>query len=179
MSKSTPSKPWYKEPWPWLLMAGPTIVVIAATSMFFVAKNANSDMVVDDYYKEGKYINMQIERDAEAKKRNIQAQVLISPSADAAKVFVSGEFDPKKPVNILFMHPARQSLDQTILLQPGTLSGDKTEYTAVFKPLPPAKHWYIRIEDAAGKWRVEDKWVVANGNAVELTSGAKPTGGGS
>lgn len=168
--KTTPkqTKPWYKEPWPWILMAGPAIVVVAAIGTFFIAKTNNSDMVVDDYYKEGKYINLQIERDQEAQKRHIRAQVLVSPDHNAAKVFISGDFDANQPVNILFMHPARQSEDQTVRLQPGALSGGKREYSAVLKPLPPAKHWYVRVEDAAGQWRVEDKWQVAGGNALTL-----------
>lgn len=170
MNRSQQSKPWYKEPWPWILMAGPAIVVVAAIVTFFIAKTNNSDMVVDDYYKEGKYINLQIERDQEALKRHIQAQVLISPDNDAAKVFISGDLDPKQPVNILFMHPARQNEDQTVRLQPGSVSGDKYEYNAVFKPLPSAKHWYVRVEDAGGKWRVEDKWLVQEGNALTLNA---------
>ena len=27
--KSSDKQPWYKEPWPWILMAGPGIVVVA------------------------------------------------------------------------------------------------------------------------------------------------------
>lgn len=171
MSEPKKSKVWYKEPWPWILMAGPAIVVVAATATFFIAKTNNSDLVIDDYYKDGKYINLQIERDQGAQKRNIQAQVLISPSNDAAKVFISGDFNPKEKINILFMHPARQADDQTVTLQAGSggLSGDKYEYHAVFKPLPPAKHWYVRVEDADGKWRVEDKWLVNKGNALTLS----------
>ncbi|MDO4641071.1 MAG: FixH family protein [Neisseria sp.] len=168
MSKSKPVKAWYKEPWPWILMAGPAIVVVAAVSTFFIAKTHNSDLVIDDYYKDGKHINLQLERDQEAKKRNIEAQVLISPTNDVAKVFISGNFDPKQKMSLLFMHPARQDLDQKITLQPGALSGDKKEYNAIFKPLPATEHWYVRVEDDAGKWRVEDKWLVKSGNAVIL-----------
>ncbi len=27
--KSSDKQPWYREPWPWILMAGPVIVIIA------------------------------------------------------------------------------------------------------------------------------------------------------
>jgi len=47
-------KPWYKHIWPWVLMAGPIFVVIASVSMFFVAKEHTTDLVSDDYYKDGK-----------------------------------------------------------------------------------------------------------------------------
>ena len=162
---------WYKEPWPWLLMAGPAIVVVAAVYTFYLAKSNSADLVSDDYYKDGKHIDLQLHRDEEAVRLGISAQVLISPDKNAAKVFVSGNFDRTRPLNLVLMHPAKKSDDQTVKLQAaqnGTLSGDKTEYSAVFKPLPATHHWYVRVEDSAGKWRVEEKWIENQGYAVNL-----------
>lgn len=152
-------------------MAGPVIVVFAAFYTFYLAQSNSADLVSDDYYKDGKHINLQLHRDEEALRRNISAQVLVNPGKNAAKVLVSGRFDPQKPLNLVLMHPARKAEDQTVKLLPaqdGVRSGDKTEYSAVFKPLPPAHHWYVRVEDAAGTWRVEEKWLASQGNAVSL-----------
>lgn len=71
----------------------------------------------DDYYKDGKHIEIQLHRDEEAVKRQIQVQVLISPDMNAAKVFVSGQFDTKQPLNLLLMHPTRKADDQTVKLR--------------------------------------------------------------
>ena len=32
-----PVTPWYREPWPWILMAGPAIVVVAGFATLFIA----------------------------------------------------------------------------------------------------------------------------------------------
>ncbi|EGV35993.1 TPA: FixH family protein [Neisseria weaveri] len=165
------SKVWYKEPWPWLLMAGPIIVVFAGFYTYYLAQKNAADLVSDDYYKDGKHIDILLHRDEEALKRNIHAQILISPNNSAAKVFVSGDFDKKEPLNLVLLHPSKKSEDQTVVLkaeQNYVASGDKIEYSAVFKPLPHANHWYVRVEDTGGKWRVEDKWIVSQGNAVNL-----------
>lgn len=170
MSEQNKVKPWYKQAWPWILMAGPIFVVIASVSMFFVAKDNMTDLVTDDYYKDGKHIEIQLHRDEEAVKRKIRARLLVSPDYSAAKVFVSGDFDAKQPLNLLLMHPVKKTQDQTVLLQPvSDGQGKQTEYNAVFKPLPPTNHWYIRIEDVAGVWRVESKWIVSQGNSIDLT----------
>ena len=87
MSEQKQVKPWYKHIWPWVLMVGSIFVVIASVSMFFVAKEHAIDLVTNDYYKDGKHIDIQLHRDEEAVKRHIQVQVLISPDKDAAKVF--------------------------------------------------------------------------------------------
>ncbi len=109
-------------------MAGPIFVVIASVAMFFVAKEHATDLVTDDYYKDGKHIDIQLHRDEEAVKRHMQVQVLISPDKDAAKVFVSGEFDPKQPLNLLLMHPTKKSEDQTVKLNPVSAEIQKRPY---------------------------------------------------
>lgn len=152
-------------------MAGPIFVVIASVAMFFVAKEHTTDLVSDDYYKDGKHIDIQLHRDEEAVRRHMQVQVLISPDMNAAKVFVSGQFDTKQSLNLLLMHPTKKAEDQTVKLHPvgaGAQNG-RMEYEAAFRSLPPTNHWYLRVEDASGVWRVENKWIVSQGNAVNLT----------
>ena len=146
--------PWYKHRWPWILMSGPAAVVVAGFYTFYLAKTHADEMVTDDYYKEGKYINMQIERDEAA-----------------AKIFISGDFDKNTPIQLLLLHPAKKAYDQTVPLKASNApqSGDKTEYTATFNALPPAVHWYLRLEDTQGKWRVESKWQPKTGNAAMFT----------
>ncbi|WP_274584559.1 FixH family protein [Neisseria leonii] len=163
------SKVWYKEPWPWILMAGPMIVVIAGLSTFYIAKTNMADLVSDDYYKEGKYIDLNLKRDREALKRNMAAQVLVSPEGNSAKVFVSGDFDRSTPLKLVFLHPAKKEQDQTVELSADqAVSGDKALYSAAFRTLPKTQHWYVRVEDAAGVWRLDDKWIVSQGHAVNL-----------
>ena len=166
------TQPWYKEPWPWILMAGPAIVVVAGFTTFYLAQKNAADLVSDDYYKDGKHIDIELKRDEAAIERKISSQVLISPSLDSAKIFVSGRFDHQAPLRLVLLHPAKKAYDQEVALTPaqgGILSGDKVEYNAVFKPLPQAQHWYVRLEDVGGQWRVEDKWIVSQGNAIDLT----------
>ncbi|XXQ68888.1 FixH family protein [Neisseriaceae bacterium B1] len=165
-----PIAPWYKHRWPWILMLGPIIVVFAAFYTYYIAAQTADDMVSDDYYKEGKHINLQLERDVEAVKRHINAQVLFNDDGTAAKVFIGGDFDKAKPVQLSLIHPAKKANDQTVMLKAANtpLSGDKVEYSAVFKTLPPAVHWYVRVEDTEGKWRVEEKWLPKQGASVDL-----------
>ncbi|ETF01797.1 hypothetical protein W822_13495 [Advenella kashmirensis W13003] len=43
------SGPWYKEPWPWLLMAGPFVAIIGCVITIFLAfqNNPDRDMRLD------------------------------------------------------------------------------------------------------------------------------------
>ena len=163
-------KPWYKEPWPWLLMSGPAIVVVAAFVTLWLAASNSSDLVSDDYYKDGKHIDLDIKRDTAAIERGINAQVLISPDGSAVRVYLSGRFENSVPVKLTLMHPAKKEFDQSIVLQKSAAppSGDTTEFTGRFAPLPPTQHGYVRLEDTARIWRVENKWITGQGGSVSL-----------
>ena len=40
-------KPWYREPWPWILMAGPAVVVVAGIATAVIAIRTADPMVAD------------------------------------------------------------------------------------------------------------------------------------
>lgn len=163
--------PWYRQKIFWMLMSGPIIVVIAGIATFVIAARNDSDLVSDDYYKDGKHINLQLARDEEAARRRIRAQVLFNPEGTAARVFVGGDYDRKVPLRLLLLHPVQKAGDQTAKLKAADTpqSGDQTEYTASFaQALPKLAHWYVRLEDSGGQWRVEAEWQPAAGAAVNL-----------
>lgn len=176
MAKET--DPFYKQPVFWILMSGPIIVIIAAFFTFGLAHSNAADLVTDDYYKDGKHINLHIERDVVAMKQNMQAQVVINPEGTSAQVLVSGDYDRRTPLTLLLSHPAKKEFDQTIALQwvnNGNAAGDKndkTEYVAQLSPLPKAVHWYVRLEDHDKKWKIETKWLPSQGNNMDLQPNA-------
>jgi hypothetical protein len=51
------AKPWYREPWPWLLMAGPAAVIVAGGITTWIAFATFDGLVVEDYYRRGLNIN--------------------------------------------------------------------------------------------------------------------------
>ena len=55
--------PWWKQRWPWLLMAGPAIVIVAGIYTGYLAFTRQDALVVGDYYKRGKAINQDLRRD--------------------------------------------------------------------------------------------------------------------
>ena len=43
----TPIQPWYREPWPWILMAGPAVVVGAGIATTVIAVRTADPMVAN------------------------------------------------------------------------------------------------------------------------------------
>ena len=51
MNSATPSedsRPWYKEPWPWLLMAGPALAIIGCAITIYLAMTRFVDEPIYD-----------------------------------------------------------------------------------------------------------------------------------
>tara|TARA_R110000851_G_scaffold333485_1_gene513772 strand:+ start:39790 stop:40059 length:270 start_codon:yes stop_codon:yes gene_type:complete len=47
-SNKTGTRPWWKEPWPWILMAGPFITLIGCVVTIVLAVHYYSDQAIDD-----------------------------------------------------------------------------------------------------------------------------------
>lgn len=43
-----PPRPWWREPWPWILMAGPAMAVIGCIITIVLAVQNFSDQAIDD-----------------------------------------------------------------------------------------------------------------------------------
>jgi FixH len=83
-SRDAAPKPWYREPWPWLLMAGPAIVVVAGFLTLGFALQSADGLVADDYYKQGKAINQTLARDVQA--RTLGYAALLAATGDGRVV---------------------------------------------------------------------------------------------
>jgi uncharacterized protein len=54
------SPKWYRQRWPWLLIAGPAIVVVASLTSAWLAVTTDDGLVASDYYKQGLLINRKL-----------------------------------------------------------------------------------------------------------------------
>lgn len=159
-------KPWYREPWPWFLMALPLAAVIGGMITLWYAVTSNDGLVVDDYYKKGLAINQTLRRDAAADALHLRAALSRDPLG-ALTVRLEGKlqsYPPQLQLRILF--PARAGKDQTVSLQ-ATGPG---QYAGHCQPLSRGK-WYLILEDKAQTWRLLGEWAVPQTHTVSLTAG--------
>ena len=139
------SRPWYREPWPWLLMAGPAAVIVAGAATIWIAMASADGLVAEDYYREGLAINKVLAREEAARRLGITAEVFLE------KNLLSVNLKGQQP-EALFAHLAhatRAGYDLRLRLVP---SGEGV-YRAELPPLP-AGHWRIVIEDPRSTWRI-------------------------
>lgn len=92
---SEQSLPWYRYGWPWFLISIPLVSIMLGCMMLYLAMQTNNSLVVDDYYKQGKGINLRIERDREASLLGLSA--VFTPSAEGLIIQVNQQIPESLP----------------------------------------------------------------------------------
>ncbi len=141
-----PTIPWYRDRWPWFLIAGPAIVVVAAMFTLWLAMVSDDGLVADDYYKRGLLINRTLERQGRGEALQMGADVTIGvDGAVRAELRGADNVTASPPtVRLKLVHPTRAGQDAAVELErsrDGSYSG--------------------RVAVAAGRWRVgveTDAW---------------------
>jgi uncharacterized protein len=145
-----PAKPWYKEPWPWLLMAGPFVVVIAAFYSAWLATSTSDGLVTDDYYKKGLAVSETLAQNQLATQLGLSAGVLLTEDSVRVRLMSTKGGADAVPARLrmTMSHPTRAGVDQYELLE-----RRGSEYVGKLN-LPASGHWLILLEDEAKSWRL-------------------------
>lgn len=155
-----PVTPWYREPWPWILMTGPAIAVVAGFATMVIAFTNADPLVVDQYYKEGLAINRVLQRDRVALLRGYRATIVLNEERTLVRVRVVGEMLPAE-LHLHFIHPTKSGLDRELSarqIQPGLYQGPVQ--------LTDAVRWNVEVEDAQRQWRLTGVWNPADDRFV-------------
>jgi uncharacterized protein len=146
--------PWYTQRWPWLLMLGPAVVVVAGGYTAWLAVSRQDALVVGDYYKQGKAINQDLRRDRVAS----AMKLALHSRYDAANGKLEGQLDGAgvpvtAPFRLLLAHPTLPERDRSVLVVPG-----QDGRFSVSLPGLGAERWQVVAEGARRDWRLERSW---------------------
>jgi uncharacterized protein len=159
--------PWYRERWPWFLMAGPAIVVVAAFVTLWLAIKSDDGVVADDYYKRGLVINRVLAREERAEAEQIVADVAIAGDGGVQAVVAgSGTKAAPETVRLRVTHATRAGMDRVAVLQRGA----DGSYRGRVEPVP-AGRWLIVLE--TDEWRLPTVEVAGRPETVHLDAGHK------
>lgn len=170
MNIANASKPWYRHPWPWLLMTGPAIVIVAGLYTAYLAMSTSDGLVADDYYKQGLAVNKTIAASELAQKHGLAVALGMTPDRFVLKLTARDkDFVPPKSLVVTLSHPTRAGMDQT-----GTFERVGDDYVGKLR-LPTSGHWIVLIEDEAKSWRLMGH-VILPASGDTIIGGTEPAG---
>lgn len=152
---------WYKEPWAWLVFILPASAVVAGITTFIIANSNPDPLVVGDYYKKGKAINLQINKIKLAQKlgmrfsMQLDKQELVIKPSGIEKIFPL--------LNVNFYHPTQQEKDFYINLTP-----DGNGYFRHYFDEPVIGKWKMTISPFDEKWKIQNTVYLPQSQFVEI-----------
>lgn len=162
-TRAVASVHWYREPWPWLLMAGPAAVIVAGAITTYLAVVSNDGLVADDYYKRGLAINQTLSRDALARQFDYRARIAFAADFGQVSVSFAGAVPAGEPLVMRLAHAGRPQFDRVL---PLAKQGDGV-YGAPLAALS-AGRWQVTLEDVQRRWRLVGDVVVPGRAMAEL-----------
>jgi hypothetical protein len=144
-------KPWYQQPWVWLLIALPATAVVAGMISLYLAVTTSDGLVVDDYYARGMHINLELARDRAAQAHGLEAHLDINMAGNRVTVtLASHDYALPREIKLSFLHPTRPHHDQHLVLE----QVGAGQYAAAMGALSKGK-WYLQLE--ADDWRLSGR----------------------
>jgi uncharacterized protein len=151
MTEALKSNIWYREPWAWIVMSGPAVVVVASFVSAFLAVRGADPVVDEDYYERGLHINAELAQDQQAARLHLESDL---------QIFGLRRGDEVR-VRVISAQPLRDTTLRIRLTHQGSAF---TERSAVLGRVPGAPstatfygQWLQAPDDdltvAAGNWR--------------------------
>ena len=146
MTDNPSPPPWYRQFWPWVLIALPATVVVASMVTIAIAIHNPGSLVVDNYYKVGLAINTELVRDQQADQFGLEARGLLED--DTLVLSIAGNPPPlPRQITLELIHATRADQDRSVVL---TKTGSR-QYTAMLPPLPTSR-WLLQLQ--TDDWRL-------------------------
>lgn len=167
--KPSPPRPWYREPWPWLIMAGPAIVVVAGSWTAWLAVKSNDGLVEEDYYKQGLAVNQVVARTQHASDLGLRAEVVRGGDGSLLRVFLHGKPGDTLPaeLKLRIKHPTRSGFDQNLVLH-----ADSAGFYSGKLNAPLTGRWHIALEDDKREWRLTGDWDIEKQVTLRMAASA-------
>jgi len=151
--------PWYRQFWPWFIMAFPASAVVAGLYTVWIAMQTTDSLVIQS--DDG--MNVVTERNTaaeqEARRLGLSALVDINPETGAVLVTVisAANIELPRSLALRMRHPTMASRDANVeLLQAMPNSRGEASWVGHFIT-PPAGRHFITLS-SADTWRLSAEW---------------------
>ena len=151
------NKPWYKHPWPWILIALPASAVVAGIITLWLAIVSFDGMVQgEDVHRAKVGQGYEVDESRTQMARQMQLRATVQPDADAMGVTLRLQAAPGVVLPPMLMltvqQPAHEQLDQALVLMPTEQAG---EYKARTTQAFGNGRRLLLLEDESLAWRLQ------------------------
>lgn len=168
--QDTSIAPWYKQFWAWFIIAILGFAVLIGVGLLMIASFNPDSLVRDNYYSEGKAINLYLDQDRNASTLGMQAAFSIDDLTGDISLQLGGELQALPgTLKLDLISPTHASRDRSVMLR--QIQGNT--YTGQLESRVEGRR-YIELSDPdnAGDdgWRLTGELDIAKGKQYQLTT---------
>ena len=152
---------WYREPWAWLVFILPFTAVAAGIATYIIANTDPDTLVVGDYYKTGKAINLQVAKVKEAQKLGMKFALKLTENELVVKP--TGIEKTFSVLNISFVHPTLEEKDFALSLTP-----DGNGYFRHSFDNNVSGKWKITLSSFENTWKIHETIGLPQENYIDI-----------
>ncbi|MCE3251829.1 MAG: hypothetical protein K0Q67_839 [Cellvibrio sp.] len=137
-------KPWYRQFWFWFVFSPLIYIIIMCSVTVTIALKGADDVIIDNYYKEGRMINQALEQDKRAQELGLSGELRFDRTTGEVLLNIANAPTDTSlmPGQLLLMmgHPVKAAKDQLITLTaiaPGRYRGELL--------VEPEYSWYLTL----------------------------------
>lgn len=158
----TDNRPWYKEPFVWMLIGVPLSSVIVGSFFIYLAASTKDTLVRDNYYKDGLAINQELKWDQKAVASDIKLSLSVTSNTANISILNSRLNTPNTLI-LKFSHPTLKEKDRDSYLQ----HSENGNFKGFIEELADGRY-YVMVESIEQQWRLRKSIVMAQGEVVSL-----------
>jgi hypothetical protein len=152
---------WYKEPWAWLVFILPFTAVVAGITTYIIANTDPDTLVVGDYYKKGKAINLELTKVKQAQKLGMRFALKLTNNELVIKPTGIDKIFPV--LNLNFYHPTLADKDFYLALTPD----GNGHFRHIFDDEVKGK-WRLTITPFENHWKIQNTITLPQSEFIDI-----------
>ena len=153
------TKPWYRQFWPWFIIALPASAVVASLYTVSLAVRTTDSLVVTSEDGMDVVASRHLAAEGFAAERGVRATLTFDLESGAiqAKLTAETAVDWPKTLELLFSHPAFANQDRRITMTAAMPDSDGSPVWSGHFVDVPGGRWYVVLADGDA-WRLSGSW---------------------
>jgi hypothetical protein len=153
------TQPWYRQFWPWFIMALPASAVVAGLYTLWLAMQTSDSLVVQSSDGMNVVTERNLAAEKEARRLGLSAVIRIDPDTGAVLLTMAALPNVQIPTSLelRMRHPTMASRDATIELLQAMPGADGELTWAGHFVAPPEGRFYMTLS-SRNTWRLSAEW---------------------